>query len=269
MSNLTQRVFLMRNVHEDAPVLMKTRWALSFLRGPLTGSEIARAMADARRALDGSSSGRAGQRATAGGEGRPTAGGRRNRRVFPDRFAGQRPHSLQTHDRRLRQAASRRCEAGTGCLGNFRMAGAPETTAAAMPPWEDGEQRFATEGSALTNAPGKARNSPIPPAAHCAPPVIPAGQKPCRRVSTRPRRARACPWYARASSWRRSQARSEGDFRARLALTVRKNATPRWRSCAGSFGRPNYCSSPTRSGVPKTGMRASRRSSRSRRCRPR
>ena len=39
MSNLTQRVFLMRNVHEDAPLLMKTRWALSFLRGPLTGQE--------------------------------------------------------------------------------------------------------------------------------------------------------------------------------------------------------------------------------------
>jgi len=44
MSNLTQRVFLMRNVHEDAPVLMKTRWALSYLRGPLTGAEITRAM---------------------------------------------------------------------------------------------------------------------------------------------------------------------------------------------------------------------------------
>jgi hypothetical protein len=49
LNNLSQRVFLMRNAHEDAPVLMKTRWALSFLRGPLTGPEIARVMS-ARKA---------------------------------------------------------------------------------------------------------------------------------------------------------------------------------------------------------------------------
>ncbi len=50
MSSLTQRVFLMRNVHDDAPILMKSRWALSYLRGPLTGPEITRLMAPRKSA---------------------------------------------------------------------------------------------------------------------------------------------------------------------------------------------------------------------------
>lgn len=50
ISGITQRVFLMRNVHEDAPVLFKSRWALSYLRGPLTGVEIGRLMADRKSA---------------------------------------------------------------------------------------------------------------------------------------------------------------------------------------------------------------------------
>jgi hypothetical protein len=44
LGSLTQRVFLMRNVNDDAPVLLKSRWALSYLRGPLTPAEISRLM---------------------------------------------------------------------------------------------------------------------------------------------------------------------------------------------------------------------------------
>jgi hypothetical protein len=50
---LTQRVFLMRNVHEDAPVLLKSRWALSYLRGPLTPAEISRLMNPRKQAAAG------------------------------------------------------------------------------------------------------------------------------------------------------------------------------------------------------------------------
>jgi hypothetical protein len=50
ISGLTPRVFLMRNVHDDTPVLFQSRWALSYLRGPLTGVEISKLMAPLRSA---------------------------------------------------------------------------------------------------------------------------------------------------------------------------------------------------------------------------
>lgn len=40
ISNLGSRVFLMRNVHDQAPALFQTRWAMSFLRGPMTLSQV-------------------------------------------------------------------------------------------------------------------------------------------------------------------------------------------------------------------------------------
>lgn len=40
LAGLTNRVFLMNNVHDDAPEIFETRWALSYLRGPLTRTQI-------------------------------------------------------------------------------------------------------------------------------------------------------------------------------------------------------------------------------------
>jgi len=40
ISNLGNRVFLVNNTREDAPELFQTRWALSYLRGPLTRDQI-------------------------------------------------------------------------------------------------------------------------------------------------------------------------------------------------------------------------------------
>ena len=40
LAGLGSRVFLLNNVHEDAPVVFQTRWTLSYLRGPLTRTQI-------------------------------------------------------------------------------------------------------------------------------------------------------------------------------------------------------------------------------------
>ncbi len=40
LAGLGSRVFLMNNVHEDRPVMFHTRWALSYLAGPLTRDQI-------------------------------------------------------------------------------------------------------------------------------------------------------------------------------------------------------------------------------------
>jgi len=44
MASIAPRVFLLRNVNEEAPILFRTRWAMSWLRGPLTLPEITRLM---------------------------------------------------------------------------------------------------------------------------------------------------------------------------------------------------------------------------------
>jgi hypothetical protein len=48
LAGLTNRVFLMNNVHEDAPVVLESRWAMSYLRGPLTREQIKVLMKDRR-----------------------------------------------------------------------------------------------------------------------------------------------------------------------------------------------------------------------------
>jgi hypothetical protein len=49
LSSLAKRVFLLNNVHDAMPVLFETRWALSYLRGPLTRNQIKQLM-DAKKA---------------------------------------------------------------------------------------------------------------------------------------------------------------------------------------------------------------------------
>jgi hypothetical protein len=49
IAGLGKRVFLLHNVHEDGPEVFETRWAMSYLRGPLTRTQITALMAPRRQ----------------------------------------------------------------------------------------------------------------------------------------------------------------------------------------------------------------------------
>ena len=53
ISGLGSRVFLMNNVHEDGPAIFQTRWAMSYLCGPLTRDQIRSLMAPLPFSLEG------------------------------------------------------------------------------------------------------------------------------------------------------------------------------------------------------------------------
>lgn len=57
LSGLGNRVFLMNNVHDDAPVVFQSRWALSYLRGPLTRDQIQTLMAPRKVAQSAATAG--------------------------------------------------------------------------------------------------------------------------------------------------------------------------------------------------------------------
>jgi hypothetical protein len=50
LAGLGKRVFLLYNVHEDAPITFQTRWTMSYLAGPLTRAQI-KTLMDPRRPL--------------------------------------------------------------------------------------------------------------------------------------------------------------------------------------------------------------------------
>ena len=70
LASLGKRVFLMNNVHEDAPVAFESRWAFSYLRGPLTRAQI-RALMNGRESTPESP--KTGAAATSAPKARPAA----------------------------------------------------------------------------------------------------------------------------------------------------------------------------------------------------
>ena len=56
LSGLGKRTFWLHNVHDSEPVIFKTRWVMSYLRGPLTRDQIGRLMKGPKAAMQSASS---------------------------------------------------------------------------------------------------------------------------------------------------------------------------------------------------------------------
>jgi len=75
ISALGNRVFLLNNVHENAPEVFQTRWTMSYLRGPLSRPQIASLMAPIKAAMPPSTAPVAATGAAAGVSAAPAAAG--------------------------------------------------------------------------------------------------------------------------------------------------------------------------------------------------
>jgi hypothetical protein len=75
LSGLGSRVFLLNNVHEDAPEVFESRWTLSYLRGPLSRDQIRRLMDERRPEKGAVAAAKAGSGETTPGTARGSGGG--------------------------------------------------------------------------------------------------------------------------------------------------------------------------------------------------
>jgi DNA helicase HerA-like ATPase len=60
ITGLEKRVFLVNNVHDDAPSALQTRWTMSYLRGPITRQQIQNLMDPYRRTVEDQPGGKPG-----------------------------------------------------------------------------------------------------------------------------------------------------------------------------------------------------------------
>ncbi|MFO1010292.1 MAG: DUF87 domain-containing protein [Planctomycetota bacterium] len=74
LSRLGKRVFLMNNVHESRPVVFETRWTLSYLRGPMTRTEVKRWMDPLRAKANGAGVANGGAPVSGAASGSATSG---------------------------------------------------------------------------------------------------------------------------------------------------------------------------------------------------
>jgi hypothetical protein len=148
LSALPPRTFLLRNVHEDEPVVFQSRWALSYLAGPLTREQIRKLAPGVNEASHASAASATGERshrdavtpaaaASAAASTRPTAPAGISERFLPVERVPTAPEQLLYRPSLLGVASLHYAlaKAGVDCWEKAAWL-APLDAAGAAAPWE-------------------------------------------------------------------------------------------------------------------------------------
>ncbi|HET9581527.1 MAG TPA: ATP-binding protein [Gemmatimonadota bacterium] len=175
LAGLGKRIFLMHNVHESSPVVFETRWAMSYLRGPLTRAEIARLTPEAEPAVAeggeadaaaGAAAGISAPRDVAGTGDRPLVPPAIEEVFVPATLDPPAGHLLHYEPALLVTGSFRIDERKWTETPTREIAVAAPLTAATMPVEWSSARVLALEAGDLTEDPqGKAGYGSLPPAA--------------------------------------------------------------------------------------------------------
>jgi Helicase HerA, central domain len=178
LGGLGTRVFLLNNVHEDAPEVFESRWAMSYLRGPLTRTQIKQLMAgrpsppDAEHPAAAPAAGgsapvpSASASAQAGSAGRPVLPPAVPQFFVPLRGTAPAGTGLVYQPQILGAATVRFADAKSGVDQSQEVVVATPVTDAAVPVRWEGAAPLAVAVADLEKAPGPAGEwAPLPSAA--------------------------------------------------------------------------------------------------------
>ena len=246
MSSLTQRLFLMRRAKDDAPRLMKSRWTLSYLRGPLTAAEIGTLMAPQRAERAALQAGGATASAAAGAATAATAANA----AAPAAAGGSRP-ALPSQARELFLPALQ----GNGAVQyRFNLMGSAklhyleprygvdcwQTLQLLAPLKPDGSDGLWSEAREATALRAQAGNAPAAGAGFVAPPASALRADSYATWSKSLgahlyETARAELLYCEALKLASTPGESEGDFRVRLGQRLRELRDAELDKLQGSY----------------------------------
>jgi Helicase HerA, central domain len=149
LSATKKRVFLLHDIHRAAPTLVETRWAMSYLRGPMTRDEIVRAResgltkGQAAAVVNGGAA-NSGARDSSDGSLPPVPGG------WPSRFVNRHDGDIATPNLFVKYAVRYRTDGGTS----------PETTGVKLFPLDAASPGELLEGEAQEMAAGSLAEIP-------------------------------------------------------------------------------------------------------------